>query len=105
MPVGIVRAELRGDDLLQLGCLLLRPGLERTEVPGLDAVARELETRRNDPALALRVQRLAALPRGLEQPVVLEVAHEAGRRARSLAERVEVELPLGLAAPPPRSRV
>src|SRR5215211_302564 len=97
VAVRIMRAELRRDDLLELRRLLFCSGLERAQVPRLDAVAGELETRRDYFHVALRVPPLTAFHRRIEQPVVLEVAHEGRRRAGPLAERLEVELLLWLA--------
>ena len=97
VAVGVVRAELRRHDLLELRGLLLGSGLERAQVPRLDAVARELEARGHDVHVPLGIPPLTAVRGRIEQPVVLEVAHEGGRRARPFAERLEVEVLLGLA--------
>src|SRR4029078_5935510 len=47
--------------------------------------------------VTLGIPSLAALGGRIEQPVVLEVAHERGSRASPCAERLEVEVLLGLA--------
>jgi len=105
VTIGIVRAELRRDDLLELRRLLLGTGLEGPQVPGLDPVARELEARGDDVRVTFRVAPPSPLLPRLEQPVVLEVAHERRRCSSALAERVEVELLLGLAEPGARPRL
>jgi hypothetical protein len=84
---------------------LLRARLERAQVAGLNAVAGELQARGDDVNVPLRIPALAAVLGGREQPVVLEVSHEGGRRPGPLAQRVEVELLLGLAETHPLTRL
>src|SRR6266508_685239 len=97
----VPRAQGGCDDLLEEPGLAVRACSKAPEVAGLDAVTREAEASGDDVDVPFGIETCPVLDTRLEQPEILELPGELATRARTRAERLEVDLLLVCTEPAP----
>src|SRR5439155_7228968 len=96
-PLGIPRAQRRGDERVEQARLAIGGRAERAQMTRRDAVAPQRLACLGNVGVRLRVEPLAALDPRLEQAELLELPGPPRFDPRAFAERVEVKPFLGLA--------
>src|SRR6266545_7469632 len=88
----VPRAQGGSDDLLEQPGLAVRACSKAPEIARLDAVTGEAEASGDDVDVSFGIETCPVLDTRLEEPEILELPGELAARARTRAERLEVDL-------------